>query len=529
MGDFLNKFKNEMLETWGSLEKGLKIRIGVITGLFLALFIGFIVYSSAPQWEALYHSPDPVSAGKVYQQIKDMGIRVKSEGSTIYVEKGRAADLQMQLYAEGVLTEEGTIPQAANSNSFLMTSEDKRQMYLKEKQREIERGLRGIAGVANAIVIIQMPEQDSFVLSQNQKVGSASLIIRMKPGSDSLTQNKVKGIVSFVSKSVGIKPEDVELLDESGNPLTQSNENLNGGTSSAFELQQKYRHEIEQQLMKLLGRTFGKDNVVALAAVNINTSSMLTNERIVMPVDEEGIKGIISSMQEIRKSWIDAGSGGAAGTDTNTDINQYIETDTGKAEYNEINNTVNYEFSEINRQITSEIGNIEDLSVAIQINEAALKESTDIEALKQQVASLVVNATKAFLPNKSSAEHSDNITISVAPFDDSANVAFNEQIKREQEQRAMENYIRIGAVAAFILVFALSMFLFIRRKSSVAIQEELEMEEALAAASAGVGQLLPVEEIDLEDRNELKKKIEKFVGQKPDQVAVLLKSWLNEE
>jgi len=38
-----------------------------------------------------------------------------------------------------------------------------------------------------------------------------------------------------------------------------------------------------------------------------------------------------------------------------------------------------------------------------------------------------------------------------------------------------------------------------------------------------------VAEIDIEDKNEVKKKIEKFVGLKPETVAQLLKTWLNEE
>ncbi|MFZ5352086.1 MAG: flagellar basal-body MS-ring/collar protein FliF [Bacillota bacterium] len=526
MGDLFNRIKNGFLETWSNLDKSSKIRIGIISGLFIALFIAFVVYSSAPQWEPLYNSTDPVSAGKIYQQIKDMGIKVKAEGSTIYVEKGRAADLQMQLYAEGILTEEGTIPQTQQTNSFLMTSEDKRQMYLRDKQNEIRRGLRSLQGVADATVLIQIPEQDSFVLSGSEKEGSASLIVRMKPGAEALTANKVKGIVSLVAKSVGIKPENVEILDEAGNPLTQTKEDLNAGTSSAFELQQKYRLEIEQQLMKILAKSFGKDNVVALAAVNINTSSTLTNERIVQPVDEEEIKGIVSNIQQIRKSWVDAGSGGAAGTDTNTEINQYLETEEGKAEYNETNEIINYEFSEISRQIESEIGNIEDLSLAIQINQSILKEETDLAALQEQVTNLVVNATKAFVPEKTSEDHAKNITISITPFDDSAAVAYREQLEREQAQEAMQNYIRIGSVAAFILVLGISMFLFIRRKSVAVREQELEEELAIAAAA---GPVIPLEEIDLEDRNEIKKKIEKFVGQKPDQVAVLLKSWLNEE
>jgi flagellar M-ring protein FliF len=407
-----------------------------------------------------------------------------------------------------------------------MTSEDKRQMYLQQKQNEIRHGLLTIDGVADATVILQLPDTDSFVLSGSEKRGSASLIVKMKSGAEALSRSKVNGIISFVSKSVGIKEEDVEVLDEGANPLTQSQEQIGENVGSAYELQQKYSQDIEQKVSKLLNRMFGKGSVEVIASVNINTSSQVINSTEVTPVDEENIKGIVSSMQEIRKNWVDAASGGVPGTDTNTDINQYVETETGKAEYSEINQTINYEFNEIKKQIVEEVGNIEDLSLAVTINNSALKEGVDVEALKQELNNLVVNATKAFVPQKTSQEHLSNITIAVSEFDNSLDVAYNDQLEREANQQRMDNMIKIGSVAAAMLILGLSMFLFIRRRSGMLYEEELELQEAVAAAAAPS---MPIEEIDIEDRNELKKKLEKFVGQKPDQVATLLKSWLNEE
>ncbi len=527
MGDFFNKLKSEMNESWGGLDKGQKTKIIIISALFITVLVGFILYAGAPRWEPLYYSTDPVTAGKIHQQIREKGHNIRVEGNTLFVPKGRAADLQMELYAEGVLTSEGSLPQANTGNNFLMTADDKRQMYLQQKQNEIRHGLLTLDGVSDATVILQLPNTDSFVLSNSEKRGSASLIVKMKSGAQALSRSKVNGIISFVSKSVGIKEEDVEVLDEAGNPLTQSQQEITDNVGSAYELQQKYSQDIEQKISKLLSRMFGKGSIEVIASVNINTSSKIINSTEFLPVDEENVKGIVSSMQEIRKNWVDAAGSGVPGTDSNTDINQYVETETGKAEYSEVNQTVNYEFNEIKKQIVEEVGNIEDLSLAITVDSSALKEDVDIESLKQELNNLVVNATKAFVPQKTSQEHLGNITIAVSEFNNSVDVAFNNQLEREAAQQRMDNMIKIGSVAAALLVLGLSMFLFIRRRSGVARDEEFELQQAVAAASAAPA--IPIEEIDIEDKNELKKKIEKFVGQKPDQVATLLKSWLNEE
>lgn len=526
MGDFFNKVKNSVNETWGRLDKAQRTKIIVISALFMTVLIGFVIYAGMPRWEPLYYSTDPVTAGKIHQQIKEKGYNVRVEGNTLYVPSGSATDLQMELYAEGVLDNEGSLPEVTTGNAFLMTSEDKRQMYLQQKQSEIRHGLLTLDGVADATVILQLPDTDSFVLSETEKRGSASLIVKMRNGAEALSRSKVNGIISFVSKSVGIKQEDVEVLDEAGNPLTKSQQAIGDNVDSAYELQQKYSLDIEDKISKLLSKMFGRSSVEVIASVNINTSSQVVNSSEVSPVDEENIKGIVSSMNEIRKNWVDAADGGVPGTDSNTDITQYVETDTGKAEYSEVNQTINYEFNEIKRQIIEEVGNIEDLSLAISIDKSALKEDVDAEALKQELNNLVVNATKAFVPQKTSQEHLDNITIAITDFDNTLDVAYNDQLQRESNQQRTDNMIKIGAVAAAMLILGLSMFLFIRRRSGMAMNDELELQEAVAAASASQ---IPIEEIDIEDRNEVKKKLEKFVGQKPDQVATLLKSWLNEE
>jgi flagellar biosynthesis/type III secretory pathway M-ring protein FliF/YscJ len=73
----------------------------------MTVLIAFVIYAGAPRWEPLYYSTDPVTAGKIHQQIKEKGYNVRVEGNTLYVPRGDASDLQMELYAEGVLTSEG--------------------------------------------------------------------------------------------------------------------------------------------------------------------------------------------------------------------------------------------------------------------------------------------------------------------------------------------------------------------------------------------------------------------------------------
>ncbi|HHY78255.1 MAG TPA: flagellar M-ring protein FliF, partial [Clostridiales bacterium] len=55
------------------------------------------------------------------------------------------------------------------------------------------------------------------------------------------------------------------------------------------------------------------------------------------------------------------------------------------------------------------------------------------------------------------------------------------------------------------------------------------IDEDMAVALSKIEEASEIADIDIEDKNEIKKKVEKFISQKPDQVAQLLKTWLTEE
>ena len=84
-------------------------------------------------------------------------------------------------------------------------------------------------------------------------------------------------------------------------------------------------------------------------------------------------------------------------------------------------------------------------------------------------------------------------------------------------------FIMIGSAIAAVLVLAGAMVVLIRRNKKESTDEDM------AVALSKIEEASEIADIDIEDKNELKKKIEKFISQKPDQVAQLLKTWLTEE
>lgn len=535
MGEFFNKLKNSFNEFWSGLEKGQKARIVIAAALSVILVTGFVIYASRPQMEILYSNLSQADAGQVNAKLKELNVDTRLEGTTIYVPREQVDELRAQLAVEGFLGEDSVYPEETQA-SFYETSEDKKQRYLIAKQNQLRKGLKSIKGVDYVDVNLYIPEDQTFIIDQNSNESTASLIIKMKPGYPPLDRNQVNGIVQYVAKSVkGLQPDKVSLIDENGRSLVPEAGTQNAVISSQLEMQNAVRADIEKSITKFLESPFGMNNVKVTAAVKLDFNSMTQDKTTYTAPDTEKNAGIVRNMQDIKKEWVDAGQGGVPGTDTNTDIDQYAEVDSSKAQYNEASTIVNYEINEINEQLVKEMGNIQSLSVSVLINENGLKEEAlaDTDELIAKVKELVDYSIQGFdyeVQLNSDGTLKDVVKVALMKFDTTLEDDIRSAQEEEERMRNRELLVMVGTGAAAVLVFGAAIFLILRKRSDNA--EALEyVTDAATGKTIPLSMMSenPVAEIDLEDKNEVKKKIEKFVGVKPETVAQLLKTWLNEE
>jgi flagellar M-ring protein FliF len=525
MGELLNKVKSSFNEMWGGLEKGHKIRIMIAGTLSIILIASVVFFSSRTKFEPLYYDLSQTSAGQVNEKLKELGVKTKVEGTTVYVPEGKASELRVQLAADGVINDEGVIPET-NTPSMFETTADKTQRYLSQKENDIERGLKALKGVEWASVELYIPD-DVNILVETKTDSTAGIIIKMKNGAEPLDSKQVTGIVKYVARSVkGLKPENIEIIDESGRALMEQQDDPNSAVGSNLDMTESVKKNLEVSIKKFLQKVFGPNNVEVTTAVKLNFNSEAINSTEFTAPDVEKNAGIVRNMQDIKKEWVDAGDGGVPGTDSNSDITQYVETDTSKAQYTEASTVVNYEINEIKKQIVKEQGNIEALTIAVIINRDSLKEDVlaNVDALQQDVKELVKHATQGF--NTQALTLDDNISIKVMNFDTSLKDSINDQIAAEAAQKRKESYMMIGTAFMALLILGGSLFVLLRRRKETDSDLLMDSGTYMAAAQSDGGS---IQEIDFEDKNELKKKLEKFVGQKPEQVAQLLKTWLSED
>jgi flagellar M-ring protein FliF len=525
VGEILDKFKSGIDEMWGGLEKGHKVRIMIAGALSIILVASVVYFTSRTVYEPLYYDLSQASAGEVNATLKELGVKTKVEGTTVYVPEGKASELRVQLAADGVINDEGVIPEPKTSSMFETTA-DKTHRYLSEKENDIERGLKALKGVEWASVTLYIPDEIS-ILEETRTDSTAGIIVKMKNGAEALDTKQVSGIVKYVARSVkGLQPENIEIIDESGRGLTEKEDDPNSSVGSNLDMTENVKVKVESSVKKFLQKVFGANNVEVTAAVKLNFNSEAIDSKEFIAPDAEKNAGIVRNMQDIKKEWVDAGNGGVPGTDTNSDITQYVETDTSKAQYTEANSVINYEINEINKQIVKEQGNIDALTIAVIINKDSLKDDVlaNVDVLQQDVKELVKHATQGF--NVQALALDDNISIKVMNFDTSQKDAIAKQIADEAARKNKETLVMIGTALIAILILGGSLFVVLRRRKDEDM--DLAMNNGTLMTSSRNNEA-PLQDLEFDDKNELKKKLEKFVGQKPEQVAQLLKTWLSED
>ncbi|MDI6604108.1 MAG: flagellar basal-body MS-ring/collar protein FliF [Thermoanaerobacteraceae bacterium] len=497
---FINNIKNQAVDYWNKLETKRKYQIGIISLLIIGSIVLLVYLINRPNYEVLYSGLNVKDAGAVIDKLKNdikIPYKITGNGSTIMVPAQYKDEVRMKLATEGI-PQGGFSFNDAMNNSLATTDQERRQKYLYFVQNEIQNSLKTIDGVQDAKVNIVVPDQNNFALSNNESTASAAIMLVLKNGT-TLSAQQINGITSYVSKSIeGLKPENVTIIDGNGKILVAQNDNNTDNANNQFELQNKVQNDLQNNIQSLLEQVFGPGNVIVRANVSLNFDKEVTDKVEWQPVIDN--KGIVRSTQELKE----VATGGAQGSPNGTPNNntpQYPGSSNNNSSYNKTDTTINYEINQIKTTLTSAQGKIQKISLGVVVNNNNLNSS-----MKQQISDLVSNAAGG-----------KNVSVTVQ------GIKFNTDLlnqMKNQKNAAGFPYVWILLISVLIMIGVYSYLMFKRKKAA----ESLTGEEAVSL-------IRPIEEIDVEatEKDEKKKQIEKFIKQKPEIVAQLIRTWLSEE
>ncbi|WP_226665703.1 flagellar basal-body MS-ring/collar protein FliF [Metabacillus litoralis] len=532
MNDKLTSSKNKLLAIWQGRTKGQKTLVIASTILFFVIAGLLTYFVSKPNLVPLYSNLSAAETGQIKETLDAKGVKseITNNGSAILVPKEQVDSLMVELAAEGI-PDSGVIDYSffGQDTGFGMTDKEFDVIKLKATQTELANLMKGIEGVNDANVMINMPVESVFVGEQVDG-SSASVVLNLKPGAQ-LDQEKVNALFHLVSKSVpNLTTDNIVIMDQNFNYYDLNNGNNSQGANYASqqEIKSQIEQDIQRNVQKLLGTMMGQDKVVVAVTTDIDFTQETREENLVSPVVEGNDEGIAVSVERITEAYTGSGAAAAGGVNGagEEDIPGYEGAATGSedGDYERIEERINNEVNRINKQIVESPYKVRDLGIQVMVEppdpEDPLSFTPEREEDIQQILATVIRTSINKDANEeplTDEELANKVVVSVQAFDG------KQQFVEDVPTQAIPIWVWIIAGVLLLAIIVL-VFLLIRKKK----QENDEFEDE----DIDIQDPIRVQDINNEVETEgtvRKKQLEKMAKEKPEDFAKLLRTWISED
>ncbi len=540
MMDQLIAIKDKLLAFWNKYTTKQKT---IVISVVLAVFFAIVILSyvlTRPVYTHLASFSDASLASTLSEALDGKGITYKMDtdpntGITSFdVEQSKYSDAALVMGANGIVDKEMTWDDALKSDMTTSSLEKQTKITL-ALQSSIKENLLKFDGVEDATVIINRQEDDKKFISATKET-AVSVSLKLADGKELPTETAA-AMAFYLTNAVGNTTTDnIVIVDTKGNLLYGAKtDNTLGGTISGTEdyktkLQQTFSERTEKMLLKA-----GYDDADC-SKTNIKFNMDKVTELVTTYSVADGQdQGYYSSSYEYSSTGA-SGSGGTPGTDSNGEETDYMIQSNGSSNSETILNKYDYLPNEDVKNIEHEVGAVvpEESTMGVvltkykKISEESLKKSGALDNIsfeeyaEQNSEPTILQVPDEILQLVSAATGiaQNNITI----------IAQEQPVYEAAEKTGfaggITNYLMIILA---VLIGALLIFVIIRGTSPVKVAEtepELSVEDLLATTKENEDNL---EEIELSDKSETRKMIEKFVDENPEAVAMLLRNWINDD
>ena len=531
MVERLKQIPTRFVEMWKNLTSKQKALIfSVVAVVVLALVVLYITVSKV-EYTKLYTFEDTNSAGEMVSLLKAENIlsKIDDDKVTVIVDNKSYQDALVVMGTNDI-PQTGLSWKDALDNDISTTQTEKEQKINLAFQNGLRSDLLKLEYVKDAAVYIKANNSSNTIFDENTEA-SVSVMLTLD---DAMPAGTAQGLAKMLAGAVGnTSTEKITIIDSEANVLFDgADESGLGGTiNTAAEFKERLRNTFQQRVRDVLLEC-GYDNV-EVGAENLQFNmDKITEMKTNYTAAEGQEQGLYKSTYEYSATGSNAAAG-VPGTDSNDESIDYdIETNgssnsevkLNKADYlpNQEVKNIEYEIGSVNHASSSiavvltkyKIYNQETVESNGTLNGLTWKEfveqnntRTEIE-VEEGIPNLISQLTGV-------AENKIGVKVFEQPI-------FNDTVKQPKD---FSNYLMIILA---VLIVALLAFVVIRSTAPVTVTEtepELSVEDLLATTKENV----QLEDIELNEKSETRKLIEKFVDENPEAVAQLLRNWLNDD
>ena len=571
MNEWLKKMTGKIQDFWKNSSVIKKvILIGVAAAVIAAVIVAARV-SSAPTTVRIFNAPvtNETSRSQILDRISQENVEayVSDDGYISVADRDTARKMRSILISEG-LVPSNIDPFAGYYERSWSTTDAEQNVRLKNAiTQSLKQHLEAISDISAAFVTIVLPENELF--SADQKPVSASVILKTTPNSNiTVDRKRVLGIQRLILSAVeGLTAENLTISDADGNILNDFEGMAEIDRVSIIEKQQKLRHAEEAKLraavLKALQKFYTDDRIRDLnVTIDMDMSEKSSTSTIYSPIqirpdnpdtpydDSEYRDTLPISEQTVVNDWQGTGFNpeGPTGTEGQTppvysDMSNVIghSTQTGVTRNNVINTTQTSEkvAPQLGRRtISVNVDGVWDIkrdpkthNYLIDENTGALaREYTPVPAEELSELTNYVRGAVGYDRNRG-----DLVTVTNIQFDRKAQFSAEDAAYFRKQQTRRTVLLVLAAIAlvlvGFIMFRVVSKDIERRRRlreEELLRRQQAEREKALweAKDDANMQVTMSVEE---SRRAELQENAINLAKEHPEDVAMLIRTWLMEE
>lgn len=531
MDEKLKDIQKKAVEFWKKYDKKQKTLMISITAAVLITLIIMAIVLTRPTYKLLIECADAVEAADVTDALTEEGIEytTENEGLNIYVEEENYTNATYLIAQDGIVARAFTLEAYMENVGFSTTKEDKDRMWQKYLEDNMRLTIESFDYVKSADVMFTIPKDTLSVLEDDEET-YVSVKLQLK---NSMPNGAASSMAQFIATAVGNPTtNNVTIIDSTGNTLFQGSSNYTDGSTLSVSAQDAIRNRFYNETVSNVYKALSDTGLFSNISVSPNLN-ITFDKTDVVDTEYYNPDEVIDNEYTYTSEGAST-SGGVPGTDSNDDdTTYYIPTGDGTNTSVEIRKT-DYAVSQKITSTQGEQGTCdrEKSTIAVTVNDyiyhnydqleekGALDDMTweEYKEANSTIVSMDIDPIMYTIVSKATGIPEENITIygTIIPvFEESAD-----------DGSFVTNILPIIIAVVILLLLGFMVWRSLRPIEVNEVEPELSVEELLSATR---DKQAPVEDIDLEEKSETRKAIEKFVDENPEAAALLLRNWLNDD
>lgn len=541
MPEQVQNILNRLTEWWKKFNTKQKVLLTSLTAIVIIALGILAAVMTKPNYISLYDAANSKEASAIKELLDgEGGFDYKVTGTTHFdINAKQESEANMLLGRNNYATNGYNLTQADISKvvngSFSTTEADKQKLYREYLETKLAEDLMAQDLIESATVSLDIADDDGTLISRMQE-SAASVSLRLNgPMNDS----QAYGIARFVATQLGNNStEKVTILDQSTSKILYSGADQDSDLallSSQFDEQERRAATIKSDIKDALAESGLFSNVEV--GLNLDMSFEDVEDTIHRYWHNDGMDNGEIGTQEIYSASGTGDVGGVPGTFANGDNTSYYTGGTD-GEWSVSNQKTDYKLNEEVKTTVSKGGKVnrENCSAAvvavrnIVYEEDVVKASGDLGDMSWDEYK-AANGDNQLVENDESTAAYVSMIAKVVGCDESAVefLCIEKPIFVDSAGNG-RTVTDILQIALAVLIFALLGFVVFRstrKQKETAAEPELSVEALLESTAMESEDNL--EDIGYAEKSDTRLLIEKFVDEKPDAAALLLRNWLNED